>query len=146
MNFQNLVNEGIIEPVPINKANIQLMLKMVREDIKTAKILIGEERWDWAHNIAYNAIRESCLALVYAYGYRPKGEAKHKNTFVFVETALESKFHSDIKRADKMRQQRNVAVYQQAGTVSEDRAKRNVDFAEKFTKELETIVEALLAL
>lgn len=144
MPFQDLLDKGIIEHIEVNKEEINAIFNMIQQDLQTARILLRENRWDWAHNIAYNAVRQACLALAYAHGFRPKGDAKHKNTFVFAYAAMESKYKPDIERADKMRQQRNVAVYQKAGTVSEQRAKQNVEFVEKFTQELEMIIRGLL--
>lgn len=144
MSFQALIDNGIIEPIPVNNDEIEAILNMVSKDLTAAKILLKEEQWDWAHNISYNAIRQACLALAYAHGYRPIGEAKHKHTFVFAEAALGPRYGSDMRRIDKMRRQRNLATYQVGGTVSKERATQNFEFAERFTQEVMVVIRALL--
>jgi len=139
MSFQHLIENGIIETLPVNKDEIEAILKMVASDLRAARILLKEEQWDWAHNISYNAIRQAALAMTYAHGYRPAGEARHKNTFIFAREALGPEYLADINRADKMRHQRNLATYQVGGTVSKERATKNFEFAEQFTGELEVL-------
>jgi len=145
MSFQALIDNGAIEPIPVNMDDIEAILDMVSKDLHAAQILLREEQWDWAHNISYNAIRQACLALTYAHGYRPVGEAKHVNTFAFAEAALGPRYGSDMRRIDKMRRQRNLSTYQLGGTVSKERATQNFKFAEHFTQEIMVVIRTLLA-
>jgi uncharacterized protein (UPF0332 family) len=144
MIFKRLEERGIIEPIPVNKEEINAILAVAMNDLKMARTMLDAEGWDWAHNIAYNAVKQACLGLMNAYGYRPIGEAKHKNILVFAKEILDAKFKADVARADKMRKERNVASYEAVGTITEQKAKGNLEFAERFTKEIIGITEGLL--
>lgn len=80
------------------------------------------------------------LAWMYHLGYRPRGEAKHVNTFRFLEEALPKEKQPMIKRLQKMRKKRNAAIYRQRGLVSEKEAHDVIDFAERYYKEIEGVL------
>ncbi|MCL5292488.1 MAG: HEPN domain-containing protein, partial [Actinobacteria bacterium] len=115
------------------------LLGVARRDIEVSKNMINTEL-DWAFAIAYNSILQLTLAWMYHLGYRPRGEAKHVNTFRFLEEALPKEKQPMIKRLQKMRKKRNAAIYRQRGLVSEKEAHDVIDFAERYYKEIEGVL------
>jgi hypothetical protein len=73
---------------------------------------------------------------MYEKGFRPRGEAKHYNTFRFLGQAPSPDYADDITRLQKLRSKRNQAVYQFRGIVSEREAKDIFAFARRFHEEI----------
>lgn len=144
MIFKRLEDKGIIEPLTINKNEIKAKIEVALRNLKTAKTVLYMQEWDVAHSIAYDAIKQVCLGFMHAYGYRPIGETKHKNTLIFAKEILDDKYHADIARADKMRKERNIVSYEISEIITEQKAASNVEFAERFTKEVIEIIKDLL--
>ncbi|MBU1486649.1 HEPN domain-containing protein [bacterium] len=127
--------------VPVKE--IHSLLKVVKSDAATAKKLIGVDD-TWAFNIAYNAALQASLALMYAKGFRPKGEAKHVSVILFLREALDKKYQQYINRLDRMRKKRHLAVYGTSRTITQYEAVESIKFALNFSKELEEMVNGLL--
>ncbi len=61
--FDDLEQEGRIEPVPTGQADVARLNAVVDRDLATAEDLRGRNR-DWALAIAYNAMFQACIALI----------------------------------------------------------------------------------
>ncbi|MBS3909196.1 MAG: hypothetical protein KGZ93_06175 [Actinobacteria bacterium] len=141
MSYDELLKARIIEPVTVSDEEIADLLKVARRDINTAKNLINSDL-DWAFAIAYNAILQLTLAWMNQLGYRPRGENKHVNTFIFLEHTVPKERQPMIRRLQKMRKKRNATVYRQKGLISEKEALTVIDFASEYAKEIESVLPA----
>lgn len=135
MTFDSLLKERAIERCSVSDAEIADHLRVARHDIEFAHSISGQDL-DWAFTIAYNGILQAALAFMYQKGFRPRGEAKHYNTFRFLAEALPEDFQQDIERAQKLRSKRNRTVYQSRGLVSEHEANGILAFSRKFLEEI----------
>jgi uncharacterized protein (UPF0332 family) len=146
MTFDDLVNRRMIERTSVSDDEIAEHLGIGRHDIELAQ-LVSTQDLDWSFNIAYNGILQTATAYMRFKGYRPRGEAKHYNTFVFLARALPAEYVHDIDRVQKMRTKRNQAVYDTRGAISEKEVKDILDFAQRFTAEItELLPERIVAL
>lgn len=136
MSYEELLKQRIIEPVKISTEEIADLLKLARRDIDTANKVLNFDL-DWAFAIAYNSILQLTLAWMNSLGYRPRGEAKHVNTFKFLEETLPKEKQPTIKRLQKMRKKRNATIYRQKGLVSEKEALGVIKFANEYFKDIE---------
>lgn len=134
MSYEKLVEERAIEKVHISHEEIADHLRKANQDIETAQKVKGIDL-DWAFNIAYNGILQTALTFMYFRGYRPRGEAKHYNTFRFLEASFPS-YTSKIDVLQNFRKKRNRAVYQVAGVVTENEARAIIVFSIDFFKEI----------
>lgn len=139
MSYEELLKARIIEPVQISPEEIADLLKVAKRDIDTANKVINFDL-DWAFAIAYNSILQLTLAWMNSLGYRPRGEAKHVNTFKFLEETLPEERQPMIKRLQRMRRKRNATIYRQRGIVSEKEALDVIAFANQYFKEIEAIL------
>lgn len=139
MSYEELLRKRIIEPVDVSCEETADLLRVARRDIKTAKNLIAMDL-DWAFAIAYNAILQLTIAWMNSLGYRPRGEAKHMNTFVFLEETLPEEHQPMIKRLQRMRRKRNATVYRQRGLVSEKEALDVIEFAMQYYRDMERLL------
>ena len=139
MTYEDLLEQRIIEPVHIEDSEIAGLLRVARRDIKAAQGLITSSL-DWAFAIAYNAILQLSIAYMNHLGYRPRGEAKHVNTFRFLERALPKEAQEMVDRLQKLRKKRNLTIYQQTGLVSEKEAHDVINFAEQYYKKIESML------
>lgn len=115
--FDDLEQEGRIEPVPTGHADVARLNAVVDRDLATAEDLRERNR-DWALAIAYNAMFQACIALIAAHGYRPRGEGQHWTAIEFARLALPE--HERVfDRLDSLRQKRHRTVYAAAGHVSD---------------------------
>lgn len=136
MSYEELLKARIIEPVSVSNEEIADLLKVARRDIETATRLKNFDL-DWAFAIAYNSILQLTLAWMNYLGFRPRGEAKHANTFTFLEEALPKERKSIVERLQKMRKKRNTTIYKKRGLISERDAHMVIDFATEYYKEIE---------
>jgi len=141
MSYEELLEKRIIEPVEISSEETADLLRVVRRDIRTAKSLITMDL-DWAFAIAYNAVLQLTIAWMNSLGYRPRGEAKHMNAFIFLEETLPEERQPMIKRLQRMRRKRNATVYRQRGLVSEKEALDVIEFAIQYYRDIETLLPA----
>jgi uncharacterized protein (UPF0332 family) len=114
--FEALEQEGRIEQVPTGRAEVDRLHTVVTRDLATAEDLRERNR-DWALAIAYNAMLQGCLALMAAYGYRPRGEAQHRTVIAFARLAL-PEHDRLLDRVDRLRHRRHQTVYGAAGQIS----------------------------
>lgn len=135
MTYEDLVKARIIEPYEVGNEEIAAKIRDARHDIDVAQNMAGMDL-DWAFSIAYNGIREVATAYAYHLGYRPKGNAKHYNTFKFLEEALPDSFQKEVSLMQRLRKKRNQVVYDSRGIISETEAKEIIAFSKKFLDEI----------
>ena len=135
MNYEKLVKNKAIEKIHISQGELADHLRKARQDIETAQKVENIDL-DWSFNIAYNGILQTALTYMAYKGYRPKGEAKHYNTFRFLEASFPKSYTSKIKLLQNFRKKRNRAVYHEAHLVTESEAKTIIVFSIKFLEEI----------
>jgi uncharacterized protein (UPF0332 family) len=127
MNFDELRDKGIIEPVTVDAAEIANLLRVARRDIATAESLLGTD-YDWAFAVAYNAVLQSSVAYMAQCGFRPANRNKHYNTFRFMKQALSDQPEL-ASRLQRFRKKRNTTVYESVGAVGETEVRDIIAFA-----------------
>lgn len=135
MSLERLVKAGAIDQIESSDEEIADHLRKARHDLGVARN-VADIDLDWAFAIAYSGILQAALALMYFKGYRPKGEAKHYNTFLFLQAALPKSHEAQIERLQNFRKKRNKAVYQKVHFVSDKEATDMIHFALKFIEEI----------
>lgn len=114
--FTQLEREGRIDAVSAGPAEVQRLHAIADRDLATAQELRDRNR-DWALAIVYNALLQSCVALMGASGYRARGEAQHRTIIEFGRLALPEQ-DRPLARLDRLRQRRHRTVYDVVGQVS----------------------------
>lgn len=134
MNLRDLLSNGSVEEFSSSDpSQIKNETNIAINDVSSAKKMLGIGEWGWAHNAAYNAMLQSGRALMFAKGYRPKGQGHHFAVVSFMHAVYSSKIPQDALRAfDKARFRRNESLYDRAGTISESQARNLVDKADIF--------------
>ena len=127
MDFDELRDKGIIEPVTVDPAEIANLLRVARRDIATAESLLGTD-YDWAFAVAYNAVLRSSIAYMAQCGFRPANRNKHYNTFRFMKQALSDQPEL-ASRLQRFRKKRNTTVYESVGAVGETEVRDIIAFA-----------------
>lgn len=135
MTFDDLLKQRAIERCRVSDQEIAGHLRAAKHDIDFGVSIAGQDL-DWAFTITYNGILQTALAFMYQKGFRPRGEAKHYNTFRFMAEALPDTYREDISRLQRLRSKRNQAVYQSRGVVSEREAQDIFSFALRFYDEI----------
>ena len=139
MSYDDLLKARIIEPVSISNEGIADLLRVSRRDIKTA-IRLKDYDLDWAFAIAYNSILQLTNAWMNHLGFRPREEAKHVNTFKFLEETLPKERKPIVERLQRMRKKRNTTIYKKKGIITEKEALMVINFANQYYKEVEDIL------
>ena len=134
MNYDELLNSRRIYKEKPSRIRIKRALERAKRDLKTARMLMNQD-WDWSFAIAYNAVLQASRAYMLAKGFRPSSNENHKNTFAFMQLAMEE--YSDmITYFDRMRVKRNQTIYDMAGVITETEATNILKKAEDFVKVL----------
>jgi hypothetical protein len=76
-----LITEGTLERVPVDEVVVGNLLRQAGNHLRTATVGVEAGDPEGAFQLAYDACRKTCLALVLATGLRPKGQAAHVVTF-----------------------------------------------------------------
>ncbi|MHB1868399.1 MAG: HEPN domain-containing protein [Nitrososphaerales archaeon] len=143
MNLSDLLNKGLVEKFSSNQEQVKDEIKIATRDLASAKNLLSIKEWEWAHNIAYNAMLQSGTALMFSKGYRPKGQEHHVAVIEFIQVVYSAKFESEVLQAfDKARKRRAQSVYDKVGSISESQARFFVEKAEAFVNRTLEILKA----
>lgn len=135
MNLEDLEKKKLIEKYQVSSEEIKAILESARSDLKTAQDLLNTDVC-WAFNIAYNAILQAGIALMYTEGFRPIGEAKHVSVILFLRKFLGKEYTNSLNRFNQMRRKRNKAVYGILRDITEYEAEDSVKFAGELLEEL----------
>ena len=123
MSLKNLLNDGSIEKFASNASQIKGKIQIAEKDLEAAKIIVAlndPKTDDTASKSAYNAILQSCTALMYKKGYRTKDRSKHHFTTVeFIKIVFPKRIPSDAVLAfENARSTRNTLQYDAAGIIT----------------------------
>jgi hypothetical protein len=77
----SLLAGGSLERVPVDDDVVGNLLRQAANHLRTARAGVEAGDPEGAFQLAYDACRKTCLALVMASGLRPKGQAAHVITF-----------------------------------------------------------------
>lgn len=134
MNLNDLLSKGNVEKFSSsNPDQIRNEIDIAINDVSAAKKMLEIDEWGWAHNAAYNAMLQSGRALMFAKGYRPRGQGHHFAVISFMHTVYSTNIPQDVLRVfDKARFRRNESLYDRVGTISESQARNLVDKADIF--------------
>ncbi len=138
MDIDELERAGIIKRLPIDEKKVSDALDLAKRDLKAAKNMM-EDNFDWAFSIAYNSMLQSARALMFSKGYRPSSDAGHVSAIRFAKLFLKE---DDVIMFDRMRRKRHTAVYGSVGTISMTEAENALSRAEKFIREIETLIKS----
>jgi hypothetical protein len=86
---EDLEEQGLITPLPIDPVRVRQTLDMARRDLEVSRGLLVSSS-DWAYNVAYNAVLQAGRALIFSRGYRPDGPNQHLSVVRFAERYLET--------------------------------------------------------
>jgi len=114
--------EGLIEAFETTPKLVEQTLASAEKDLKTSRTVFESGDYDWALAIAYNSMLQAGRALMFRFGYRPKGEYKHLAVVKFAAIKLTGKSSILVKFFNKTRTRRHMIVYEIRETVSRSEA------------------------
>ncbi|ADB29248.1 hypothetical protein Kfla_0119 [Kribbella flavida DSM 17836] len=76
-----LIGEDSLERMPVDRDVVGNLLRQAGNHLRTAGAGLEADDPEGAFQLAYDACRKACLALVMATGLRPKGQSAHVITF-----------------------------------------------------------------
>ena len=138
MNFEKLLEDKIIER--LNKKQ-EPDFSESEKDLDAARDIFLSGHFDWALNIAYNAILLSSREFMFLLGYRPIGKEHHKAVFEFLKEANFE--HNLVEYFNKIRVIRNKNVYGDAESITESLADETIQKAEEFVQKIRTFVQKI---
>ncbi|MBI5036982.1 HEPN domain-containing protein [Candidatus Micrarchaeota archaeon] len=136
MNLVKMLEEGMIESIPVNKDYAKQIFQQSKADIKAAEDSFTSKNLDWTLVISYNAMLRAARALMFLKGYRPKGEYKHLAVVKFIESEGGKLSKEMVVVFNRMRIKRHRAVYDEPEAVSESEAKNANQFAKEFVEKI----------
>jgi len=63
VNLSELLSKGLVEKFQSDPDQIKNEIEIAKNDLSSAKNMLGIEEWGWAHNAAYNAMLQAGRAL-----------------------------------------------------------------------------------
>lgn len=141
MNLEELLNKGMVEALDIDINLIKKAINRGERNLKSAKIIFKSKEYDWALAVAYSAMLQAGMVLMFSKGYRPKGEFKHLSVIEFVHSEFGDKISSKMVRLfDNYRKKRNKIIYEEYDIVSYDEAEEAIMFANQLLDMVKKIV------
>ena len=132
MNLKQLLDQGRLRRHKTSGNEIGNLLKLVRRDIKDAKVKgVSADR---KFATAYNAALQSATILLCCKGYKPEGAGHHFTVFQAMKEIMDSDHYKLADYLDSCRAKRNVTDYGYAGGISESETEELISEAEKFLK------------
>ena len=122
MSIEELIKNGSIHPFKATQDEVDKAVEIARRDLALAKNIL-EESLDWSYSIAYNAVLQACRAYMFRLGYRPASVEAHKNTFEFMQFAVDEPLKESISYFDRVRKKRHRTIYDEVGLITEKEAK-----------------------
>jgi len=131
-----------IKEEKVHPKDICKLLHRSLKDIKAAKDNLDSNE-ELSYMAAYLAVLRAGRALMFAYGYRPSGNAHHKMTFEFSEVVLGKSFSLLVNKINDMRKRRNQFTYdvEYIDSISEDESKSSISDANEFIKAIISFIK-----
>lgn len=141
MNFQNLVNKGLLKRDKIGFDKIYQVISRANQTIKSARILLKNDDEEGGFQLAYESMLLAGRALVFSFGFRPRAAGSHKIVVDFAGKILGKEYKMLVEKFNKMRQKRNYLIYGIGLTISATEVKNAINTAKKFINEVEEQIE-----
>lgn len=118
--LRDLVGDGLLERVPVDENVVANLVRQAGNHLRSARRDASDDP-EGAFQLAYDACRKICLALVLAAGLRPKGDGHHATTFdAASELAAHFGARQQVRDAAQLRYVRNGAEYRAEAVSSAD--------------------------
>jgi uncharacterized protein (UPF0332 family) len=134
MSLKQWLDNGWLRKHETDKQEIANLLQIVDRDLKDAKEKSISQ--DWRFGIVYNAALKLCTILLVVEGYRPERTLQHYRTIFAMSEIIGKEMKEDAQYLDACRKKRNIAEYDQIGTVSETEAEELLKFAKMLRKKV----------
>lgn len=114
------------------------LLRLAADNLIAAEDNLRINHPDVALSLAYNSMLNAGRALMAAKGYRASSESHHKTVVQFCTFSMPPKFSPLIEAFNRYRVRRHDVVYGdvESGSVDADEAKRVIEKAGEFLKEM----------
>ncbi len=133
MSLEDLLKDRKIEKVAAGETSAKASLRLAKRDLEAARRNFQAKDYDWCLAIAYNVMLQSGKALMLSKGYRATGQYGHVAVIEFTHEVFGKELTDRmIDIFNGLRKKRHRVVYDEIGTVSEDEAKRAINWAEEF--------------
>lgn len=140
----DLLNEDRLEQVPVDPDVCRQLLTQASNHLRTAASGIAGGDNEGGFQLAHDANRKACLALVLAIGHRPIGRGSHATTFEAAAT-IASNFGARqvVDDASNLRFVRNNAEYE-AETIDDAAAMEAVEIGTDLLAVLRPAIDKIL--
>jgi uncharacterized protein (UPF0332 family) len=141
MSLEDLLRDRKIEKVVGSDKLAKDSLRLAKRDIASARRNFEAQDYDWCLAIAYNAMLQAGKALMLSKGYRAAGQYKHVAVIEFTHEVFGVELTEKlIDIFNRLRKKRHRVVYEDVGTVSEEEARRAIEWAREFVSKIENII------
>ncbi|MEM3030883.1 MAG: HEPN domain-containing protein [Candidatus Micrarchaeia archaeon] len=134
------MKQGRIRKVPKDPRQAGENLAAAERDLAVAGKTL-EVDCDWAFVMAYNAMLHAAMALMFAEGYAPSGEERHKIAVDYADAKLGARFGDLVSLFDRMRKKRHAVLYEKVGSISRYEAGFALKTAKEFVERIKEKTE-----
>jgi len=114
-------------------------MALARRDLTAAGAII-EVSFEWAYNIAYNAMLQAGRSYLFHRGYRTAGQGHHATVVEFLQADAGGVLADLVAVMDRMRRNRNRATCDVAGTITRRQAEEAHEAAAELVEKLAAMV------
>lgn len=130
------------EKISGNEQLVSKALDRSERDLAASESLLKTNHYDWSLSVSYNAMLSASRALMFSQNFRPAGEGQHAATIAFVR----EKFGNDFAGPflfffEKLRKERHINLYEEAGRTSQKEAKSALLIAKDFVQKVRVILK-----
>jgi len=130
MDLSKLKSSGHIREIPIDKKQVEDLVRLAKRDLKVSEKLLPENL-DWSYIVAYNSMLQMSRAFMCSYGYTTSEEEHHKTVVEFLTAILGNTEKEMVSMLDRMRRKRHEVTYDESDIVSDFEANAALETAKK---------------
>lgn len=133
LSFDKWLRDGLLARQRVPLPQVEKLLGQAVRDLETARanLSIAEEA---TYLFAYLAMLRTGRAILFLYGFRPKGMGQHKTVVEVSGMVLGQAFRDLTASFEKMRRKRNELTYEVGGLLSRSDAERALATAREFVR------------
>ncbi len=141
MNLSDLQRKGLVEKFVSSPEQVRTELANSRRNLKSARKMLEIDEWGHSQAAAYTSMLFAARGLMFSKGYRPQGHEHHVATVSFAHVYERRYSVETLAAFERGRKMRNEFQYDDAGVISEERARGLVGHAAKFASKTREILK-----
>jgi uncharacterized protein (UPF0332 family) len=123
-----------LKPHKVDWEQIERFLRSAEKKLASAKKILAFDE-EACLQLAYEAMLKASLGFMFSHGFRARSQPGHHIAIIdFVRVRIDKKHAGLLAMFDRLRRKRNMALYDDTGSVSRQDAERALETAREYLR------------